>query len=135
MLPDDAKMPLRHPPPCRVVPYHTEYRDEVLRLQRHLWHSDVEVNSAYLDWKYHQNPYIREPLVYLAFVGGRLAGMRGAFGTRWEAGESAENFTLPYPDDLVIDPAFREQGLHRVIMNFVLDDLAKRGYRYVVNLS
>jgi hypothetical protein len=35
----------------------------------------------------------------------------------------------------VIDPDFRGQGLHRVIMNFALDDLAKRGYRYVLNLS
>jgi hypothetical protein len=36
---------------------------------------------------------------------------------------------------LVIDPAYRGQGLHRVIMNFALRDLAERGYRYAVNLS
>jgi hypothetical protein len=74
-------------------------------------------------------------LIYLAFVGDKLVGMRGAFGTRWEIGNPAEFFTLPYPDDLVIDPAYRGQGLHRVIMTSALHDLAGRGYRYVVNLS
>jgi len=74
-------------------------------------------------------------LIYLAFVGDKLVGMRGVFGTRWEIGDPAESFTLPYPDDLVIDPAYRGQGLHRVIMNSALDDLARRGYGYVVNLS
>lgn len=107
----------------------------VAELQRHLWSPDARLNASYLEWKYHRNPYIRDPLIYLAFVGDKLVGMRGAFGTRWEIGNPAESFTLPYADDLVIDPAYRKQGLHRVIMNFALRDLAGRGYRYVVNLS
>jgi len=120
---------------CRVVPYSAEHKGLVAELQRHLWSPDVRLNASYLEWKYHQNPYIREPLIYLAFVGDKLAGMRGAFGTRWEVGDPAECFTLPYPDDLVIDPDYRGQGLHRAIMNFALRDLAGRGHRYVVNLS
>src|SRR5882672_4430722 len=121
--------------PFRVVPYSAEHKGLVAELQRHLWSPDTRLNASYLEWKYHQNPYIREPLIYLAFVGDKLAGMRGASGTRWEVGDPAEFFTLPYPDDLVIDPAYRRQGLHRAIMNFALRDLAGRGHRYVVNLS
>ena len=60
--------------------------------------------------------------------------MRGAFGSLWEAG-GCEPFPLLYVDDLVVDPAYRQQGFHRVIMNFALRDLAVRGHRYVVNLS
>jgi len=121
--------------PFRVVPYSAEHKGLVAELQRHLWSPDTRLNASYLEWKYHQNPYIREPLIYLAFVGDKLAGMRGASGTRWEVGDPAEFFTLPYPDDLVIVPAYRRQGLHRAIMNFALRDLAGRGHRYVVNLS
>ncbi len=119
----------------RVVRYSVEHKVAVAELQRHMWSPDTRLNASYLDWKYHQNPYIRDPLIYLAFVGDKLVGMRGALGTRWEVGNPAEFFTLPYADDLVIDPAYRGQGLHRVIMNSALHDLAGRGYRYVVNLS
>ena len=119
----------------RIVPYSAEHKPLVAELARHLWSPDPRLNERYLDWKYHHNPYVRDPLLYLAFVGDKLAGMRGAFGSLWEIGNPAEFFVLPYADDLVIDPAFRGQGLHRVIMNFALRDLAGRGYRYVVNLS
>jgi len=119
----------------RMVPYSAEHKPLVTELARHLWSPDPRLNERYLNWKYHQNPYIRDPLIYLVFVGEKLVGMRGAFGSLWEVGNPAEFFTLPYADDLVIDPAFRRQGLHRVIMNFALRDLAERGYRYVVNLS
>jgi GNAT superfamily N-acetyltransferase len=135
LLQDELEIPKRRAPPCRVVPFCPGDEARVVELQRHLWSPDTQLNSAYLKWKYFQNPYIRDPLVYLAFVGDKLAGMRGVFGMRWEVGDPAEILTLPHPDDLVIDPVFRERGLHRVIMNFALDDLAKRGYRYVVNLS
>lgn len=120
---------------CRIVPYRPEHAPLVAALQRHLWTPDVGLNAAYLEWKYHQNPYIREPLIYLAFVDEQLVGMRGVFGTRWEAGEPSESFTLPYADDLVIDPAFRRRGVHQQVMRFALDDLDRRGYRYLINLS
>src|SRR5262245_44032855 len=119
----------------RVVPYSAEHKALVADLARHLWSPNPSLNERYLEWKYHQNPYIQGPLVYLAFAGNRLVGMRGAFGSRWEANNPTEFFVLPYADDLVIDPDFRRQGLHRVIMTFALRDLARRGYRYVVNLS
>ena len=125
----------REPLSCRMVPYRPEHARLVAALQRHLWSPDVELNAAYLEWKYHQNPYIREPLIYLAFVDEQLVGMRGIFGTRWEVGEPSESFTLPYADDLVIDPAFRRRGVHQQIMRFALDDLDRRGYRYLINLS
>src|SRR5262245_31682246 len=119
----------------RVVPFSPEHESLVAQLQRHLWNPDVQLNAAYLRWKYFDNPYFREPLLYLAFTGDRLIGMRGAMGTRWEVGHPVERHTLPYADDLVIDPAFRGRGLHGIIMRFALDDLARRGYRYVINLS
>jgi GNAT superfamily N-acetyltransferase len=119
----------------RVVSYTAEHKAAVAELQQHLWSPDIRLNAAYLEWKYHQNPYFQEPLLYLAFCGDQLVGMRGVFATRWEAGDPPEYFTLVYPDDLVIDPAHRGRGLHRPIMEFALDDLAKRGYRYAVNLS
>jgi GNAT superfamily N-acetyltransferase len=122
--------------PYRIVPYRAEHKELVAELARHeLWSPDVRLNASYLEWKYHRNPYIGEPLIYLAFSGDRLVGMRGASGSKWEIGDPPEVFILPYPDDLVVDPAHRVQGLHRRIMEFALKDLRRRGFRYVVNLS
>ena len=122
-------------PSCRVVPYAPEHKAAVADLQRHLWSPDTRLNASYLEWKYHRNPYVREPLIYLAFEGARLVGMRGVCGTRWEVGNPAELVTLPCADDLVVDPAHRGQGIHRIIMTHALRDLAERGYRFVINLS
>jgi len=119
----------------RIVSYGVEHKPLVAELARHLWSSDVQLNARYLDWKYHRNPYIREPLLYLAFSGEQLVGMRGAFGSKWEVGDPPECFILPYPDDLIVDPAHRVKGLHRRLMEFALDDLKQRGFHYVVNLS
>lgn len=104
-------------------------------LQRHLWSADVRLNAAYLAWKYERNPYLPEPLIYLAFVGDALVGMRGMLGTEWEAGDPPRRFVLPYPDDLVVDPAHRNRGLHRIIMQAALEDLAALRFDHVVNLS
>jgi len=119
----------------RIVPYDADHKALVAQLARHLWSPDLRLNASYLDWKYHRNPYIREPLIYLAYSGDEVVGMRGAFGSKWEAGHPSERFVLPYADDLVVDPSHRVKGLHRRIMEFALDDLRRRGHRYVVNFS
>ncbi len=118
-----------------MVAYRAEHAPLVAELQRHLWSPDPALNTAYLEWKHHQNPYIREPLIYLAFADEQLVGMRGVFGTQWQVGVPTESFTLPYTDDLVIEPSFRQRGVHHQIMRFAFDDLERRGYRYVINLS
>jgi GNAT superfamily N-acetyltransferase len=119
----------------RVIPYVAEHSALVAELQLHLASPDPGLNARYFDWKYQRNPYIREPLVYLAFCGDRLAGMRGAFGTKWEFGDSRECVVMPYADDLVVHPEYRTLGLHRRIMEVALADLKRRGFRFVVNLS
>ncbi len=127
--------PSQSAPPYRIVPFSIQHQDLVANLQRHLWSMNVRLNLDYLDWKYHRNPYIQEPLIYLAFCRDELVGMRGVLGARWEIGDAAETLALPYPDDLVVDPSHRQRGLHRLIMEFAMADLSRRGYRYVVNLS
>ena len=120
---------------CEVIPYKPEFKEEVVELQTHLWSLDRAFNRRYLEWKYDHNPYIDEPLIYLARCDGRIVGMRGAFGTQWEIGNPARQFITPFADDLVILPAYRELGLHKQIMNALFADLGARGYNYLFNLS
>ena len=40
-----------------IIKYRPEYRSQVLELQTHMWSPDMNINAAYLDWKYYDNPY------------------------------------------------------------------------------
>lgn len=116
-----------------VVPYTAEHRPQVVALQRHLWRGGTVRNTAYLAWKYEQNPYLPAPLIYLALHGKEVVGMRGAFGSCWEVGQ--ERVVVPCADDFVIAPAHRQRGLFGRIMSAMLADLAARGHGVAFNLS
>jgi GNAT superfamily N-acetyltransferase len=118
-----------------IVRYDTALKGEIATLQRHLWGGDVAANTAYFEWKYEQNPYFKEPLVYLAVTDGRVVGMRGMHGSRWEVGTPSETFLIPAAADLVIAPDHRGRGLFARIMRAAVDDLAARGYSCAFCLS
>lgn len=117
-----------------IARYRPQFKDGIARLQRHLWSSTAALNKAYLEWKYEQNPYLAEPLIYVALSGGNVVGMRGFFGSRWLYGLPAETVTWLHADDLVIEPVHRERGLHAQIMRAALSDLLASEYDYLINL-
>jgi hypothetical protein len=123
------------PAAYQIVPYRPELREQVVRLQRHLWSRTEALNAAYFEWKYERNPYVESPHVYLALHGREVVGMRGLFGARWEHGPPRTTFLGLCADDLVIAPGHRERGVFAQIMRAALDDLADRGHRYVFNLT
>lgn len=121
--------------PYEIVPYGAMHKGQVAALQTHLWSGDLDRAMRYLEWKYEQNPYLPEPLIYLAFSGGELVGMRGFYGATWEAGSPRASLLVPVADDLVVAPEHRNRGLVTLIMRAAFEDLASRGYQYVLNLS
>jgi GNAT superfamily N-acetyltransferase len=118
-----------------VIAYQPEFKQQVLELQTQLWSPSLELNRAYFDWKYERNPYLSTPLIYLALHQGKVVGMRGFSGLRWEAGSPPQILTGLYADDMVIDRDHRKRGLMRLIMDAAFKDLALLGCEYVFNLS
>ena len=118
-----------------IVRYGAALKSEIVALQRHLWGDDVLANTAYFQWKYEQNPYLEEPLVYLAVENGHVVGMRGMYGSLWEVGTPPATFVIPAADDLVIAPDHRARGLFARIMRAAFDDLAGRSFTYAFSLS
>jgi len=108
-------------------------RTQVLELQRHLWGSDLALNDAYFSWKYEQNPYAPHVRISLVVQGERVVGMRGFFGSRWEAGEPRGEVPIWCPDDLVIAPDHRDRGLFTAIMKHMFDDLSARHSGFALN--
>jgi len=118
-----------------VIPYDAGRRADVAALQTHSWSPDASLNAAYLEWKHEQNPFLRTPLIYLALHHGRVVGMRGFYGASWEADDAAMPKVIPCAADLVVAPEHRNLALVPMIMKTALEDLAARGYEYVLNLS
>lgn len=118
-----------------IVPYTSEWKGQVARLQRHLWRGDEAQNTAYLEWKYEQNPYLPAPLIHLALHEGKAVGMRGMFGSSWEIGHPPQRFVVPCGDDFVIAPAHRHCGLFGRIMSATLAQVAAHGYPVTFSLS
>ena len=121
--------------PYEIVRYHPELKRQVIELQTHLWSPDLSLNTSYFEWKYERNPYLKEPLIYLAMHDGKAIGMRGFFGVQWECGVPTMRFTSLYADDMVIAPEHRNRGLMSKIMTFAFGDLATKEYKYAFNLS
>ena len=119
----------------RIVAYRPAFRNGVVQVQRHLWSSDPQVNSAYLQWKYERNPYLDEKLIYVALYGYEVVGMFGMHGTLWEIGESGQMLSVPSAGDAVTAPEHRNRGLFGRLLNAAVGDMATRGYTYSFTFS
>ncbi len=118
-----------------IVKYRPEFKSQVVELQTHLWGPDLAMNTAYLEWKHEHNPYMDEPLIYVALCGRKVVGMRGFYGAKWEIGDPSQTLLYPCAGDLVVAPEHRRCGVFRKIMQVALKDMADMGYAYVFNLS
>jgi GNAT superfamily N-acetyltransferase len=118
----------------QIVTYAPAFDEQIAVLQHYLWGRDVALNLAYLDWKYNQNPYIDEALIYLALWGGEVVGMLGSFGLQWEVDQSTNLRSLSLAD-LVVEPAHRNHQLFPALIEFALLDLTKRGHSLVLDLT
>ncbi len=109
--------------------------DSVADLRRSLWGRSRSSNRAYLEWKYLQNPYLADPLIYVAFAGDRVVGIRGMYGTSWLAPGVDGHVVLPCAADSGIATEYRDQGLFANLTNFAIADLKRRGFQYILNMS
>jgi GNAT superfamily N-acetyltransferase len=119
----------------RFVRYHPKYQEGVVQLQTALWSPDLATNANYLTWKYEQNPYLDEPLIYLALYKERVVGMRGLCGARWEIGHTGQSVSMPCAGDTTTDPEHRGRGLARQILQLTQTDTALAVFPYMLGLS
>ena len=117
-----------------LIRYRAEFKPDVVQLLREFWPSPAD-SAAQFSWLHEDNPFTESPLVYLALRDGRVVGMRGFYGARWEVAGTGEVFDAPCGNMFVVDSRMRGQRLASYIMKGALADLKARGYRYVFSLS
>jgi hypothetical protein len=119
----------------RIVHYRPEHRAQIIEFQKGLWGPSAELNEAYLEWKHLRNPYVNEPLLYLALSGTTVVGMRGFFGAKWQFGSPRQTMVIPCAGDMLIALEHRNRSLMTLIMKTAMNDLAQRGYTYVFSMN
>lgn len=117
---------------CRYTP---RFRSQVLELQRHLWGPDRSANERYLAWKYERNPYLTDPLIFLALQSDRVVGMRGAYGTKWHVGAPGKSLGALCLGDGVVEPDHRRRGLLQAMNEALAEAARKKGLSFIVNTS
>ena len=118
-----------------ITPLRPELLEHVAKLARRMRGRTVAQQIAYFDWKYLRNPYISEPLMYLALHKGRAVGMRGFYGTCWQAGKTGRRYVFPAASDSAIDEEHRSGDLYRALNETALAEARRRGFTHLVNLS
>jgi hypothetical protein len=109
-------------------------RRAVAYLQRLLWHGGPRHNTAYLEWKYRQNPYLDHRYIVLAWDGDELVGMIGAFGAYWEA-NSRDRMMLPCLADTVVATEHRGGPLFGRMLDELIDRLRADGVPWLLDFG
>jgi len=117
-----------------IVPYHPDLEPEVVELRSLASGGGLTMSRQFLDWKYCQNPLASDSFISVALHGGRVVGIRGAYGTCWQA-DGVDRMVLPAVDDFAIRPEHRNTGVATLIMRAQRDQLEARGYPYLLALS
>ena len=118
-----------------IIRFIPELRDQVLRLQTHLWGGDLAANEEYLEWKYLKNPFNKEILIYLAMYDNDIVGMLGRYATCWEIGGENIKIICLMGADAVVHPDHRRRGIFASLESASLEDLANSDFDYYIALS
>jgi GNAT superfamily N-acetyltransferase len=119
----------------QIKKYKAELKEEVISLTRLFWSEDSNLNRSYFEWKYERNPYTETPHLYMGLHQGKVVGMRGLLGARWEVDFSDNAAVILYAGDLIIHPNHRNKNLFSKIMQAAYDDAFEMGHDYVLNLT
>ncbi len=104
--------------------YQPEHKSQAVDVLEPLLGGDPESRSAYLTWKYDNNPHADRPLGVVALHGGHVVGFRGCFATRLQVGRSEEHVGALSFSDACVDPEHRRRGLSVAMGDFVMRQLA-----------
>jgi hypothetical protein len=108
---------------------------QVAELARQVRGGTLEQQLAYYEWKYFRNPYLAEPLVYVALLEGRAVGIRGFYGSAWQVSASRERHVLPTASDSAVHENHRRTDVYHRLNEAAFEEAAQREYAYLVNFS
>lgn len=107
----------------------------VASVRRRVWPAPQALTERYLRWKYFDNPYLAEPLVWIALRGDEPVAIRAMMGTAWNVPGLDHPVVIPQAADTVIVEEHRDRGLHVALNEQAISDLEELGYSHAINMS
>lgn len=117
-----------------ILRYRREFRHDLVALQRYFWDANLARNSAYFAWKFEVNPYLREPIIYVALHGDKVVGMVSVLGGDWRVGPDGAVAPCYSGCDLLIAPEHRGRGLFHRMRRVYFPDVVALGYEYEIGI-
>jgi hypothetical protein len=122
----------------RITEYSQKYRDQVISFLKHKW-SNISYQQRYdlFAWRYEKNPYVNEPLIYIALYNDEIIGVRAYVVQKFVYNKLV--FNVASAADAVVHPSFRNMGifskLNKYSVNHINDNYELYKIYCILNLS
>jgi hypothetical protein len=118
-----------------IIEYDQRYAQELAELLVPLCGPSVELNKAYLDWKFYRNPYVNRPSIHLALWEGHPVGVHAFYVTCWQIGDPSQCFLCLSDADGFVHPDHRRRGILKHLASVAHAGLVRDSYEYIIELS
>lgn len=112
--------------------YSSEYKEQVIELMNYLWNFNKELWKPYFEWKFEANPYIDEPLAFIALDGEKVVAFRGYMVIPFQIYD--KKYLCAVLADTVTHADYQRKGLFSRVTKYSIQEILKDG-RYLISLN
>jgi len=126
-----------NPDDIEIIKYTSEYKRDLIELLKHLWLTKNYIErERKFEWRYENNPYTVEPLIYLALYGEKVIGFR-AFVVQKFIFNVSKSINVLSPADAIVLNEYRRSGIFSMLNTALLKEMSNSLYMnsLILNLS
>jgi len=105
---------MKHPN-VQIIKYSEIYKEDVISLLQYIWTGMSENKRRQrFEWRYLNNPYQKQPLVYLAILDGKVVGFRPYVVQKFKLNNQI--FTVFSNADTIVHPEHQGKGVFKILI-------------------
>ncbi len=115
--------------------YHSDFKEQIIVLEKILWGDNSKKNEAYFTWKYEKSPYSKELIGVVALYRGKVVGFAGFPVSKWFIGNRENYFFTLNAVDVSVHKNHRRKGLHTAMYNCIYKEYESSKFKLMIGLS
>jgi len=118
-----------------ICKYDSGLKDQLVDFLGLKWeNTNTDERKKRFEWSYENNPYTKEPFIYLALHGEQIIAQRSFVVQKFVCNN--HEFLVGVPADAIVHPDFRRQGLFSKLTDYAFEDMvADSNIRFLLSLS